>query len=115
MNSFKLFVAIFILFLINCTEVRQRIQITDFSKTHEIHLEAKEKGTYSSFIVKIKGETNDSVSVRMCDNCFDYKLSGRIDTTFSSDFYGGKGATAKFLIAPYKATSGNLLIEASIQ
>ena len=115
MNLFKPFTAIFILLLMNCNKVQQKIKITDFSKTHEIHLEAKEKETYSSFIVKIKGETNDSVSVRMCDNCFDYKLSGRIDTTFSSDFYGGKGATSKFLIAPYKATSGNLLIEASIK
>lgn len=98
--------------MISCNDEKSNktIVITDFSKSQTFTLTPNNSKSYSAFIIKIQGETNDSISI--FKNQF-VKLNGKIDTTFSIDYYGGNDAV--FFFHPYKSTKGKLLIKMKIQ
>ena len=67
---------------------------------------AKNKN-YSFQIVRLKGEVNDTILVKPCENCKVEKLSGQISVKFKNEFHTG---ISRFSFDPYKATSGKLKI-----
>lgn len=103
---------ILLLLICNCSseEKNMNVVITDFSSPKTFSLKPSKKGLYSTFIIKIKGESNDSIAV--FENQY-IKLGGKIDTTFNVDYYGGTDAT--FYFYPHKATKGKLNIDMKIQ
>lgn len=98
----KFFIA-FVLFisLISCKK-NNEILINDVTKPMVTRIELNENQNYSTYIIEINGEVNDTILIN--DKI---KLCCKIDTILKFDYYGGD----KEIILnykPYKATNGSL-------
>ncbi|WP_428235301.1 hypothetical protein [Gracilimonas sp.] len=88
----------------------QDVVIDDFSEPIVLNLDIS-RGSYSMKSFQISGEVDDSVFIRMCSECFNFYLEGKIDTVFSMDFNGSSSVDSTlFFFDPYKAKSGKLKI-----
>lgn len=103
---------VILLFLQGCNEKNnyRDITITDFSKPQIFSLKPSDNKLYSTFIVDIKGNSNDSIAI--FKNQY-VKLNGKIDTVFNNDYYGGSDAV--FYFYPYKASNGKLTVKLIIR
>ena len=81
--------------------------INNFDAIVNNSIPAKKDKNYTYEIVRVKGNVNDTILVKPCENCEAVKLSGEISQKFMNDF---KGGTSKMQFDPYKATAGKLKI-----
>lgn len=109
------FVISILLILSSCDDtVKKEYVITEFNKTITDTLyPIKNEGNYTHMYINIKGVTDDSIYVKFYEDNFSHYLKGKIDTTFSSEYYGYN--KAYFTFNPYKAKKGNLNITFGIQ
>ncbi len=90
---------------VSCIITSDDVVIDDFSEPTILSLDLKGE-THIMKAIRIKGEVNDSVYMKMCSECYRHYLDGKIDTVFRMDF--GRSDSASFYFYPYKATSGKL-------
>ena len=62
---------------------------------------------YTYEIVRLKGNVNDTILVKPCENCKVEKLIGEISVKYKNTFNSG---ISRFSLDPYKTTSGKLKI-----
>lgn len=105
-------VLVFLGFLfISCNKDYRKFTVTDFSKVRVDTLVPYKNKTYVSFIIKVKGFSDDTIKIKR-DGYYDIKFSGEVDTLLNSDYYGTHDVICIF--DPYKATEGELEIEYSL-
>ena len=98
----------------SCSKVDKKISVKEFNKTIIDSLIPKKNGSYTSYIIRIKGHTNDSIYLKPCESCYRFFVTGNaIDEKLIFDYYGEFKQTFEF--NPYKATAGELDIEFSIE
>jgi hypothetical protein len=88
---------------------RKSFVITDFEKPILDSLVPSTHTAYSTYSIKIKGFSNDTILVYQYDKSLALRLSGQIDSTFKSPHYGN--ATEFFIFEPFKATKGKITVE----
>ena len=111
MKTQILLILIFCLTIVSCSKDTATIEITDFSKTETIELQPYAWKPYAMLKIKVKGYTNDTVSINY--NLYgdtSFYISGEIDTTLVQTDYYGEGPV-RLIFDPYKATDGKLLID----
>lgn len=84
----------------------------DFHKSIESTISSKPNKKYSYQILKLKGEVNDTIHVRPCEDCKTVKLTGKINQKFMNFFKEGKSIIR---FDPYKATDGDLKLTHKIR
>jgi len=94
----------------SCIITSEDVVIEDFSKPTVLSLDLHGE-THTRKAIHLKGEVDDSVYIQMCSECFNFYLTGEIDTVFRTDF--GSSDSASFYFYPYKAKSGKLNITMS--
>ena len=111
----KYFSLALILMLISCEKDQdQNIThvITSFNKQIvETIVPIKGKAYGAKFII-VKGYVDDTVFVSFGKKYYKNYLVGKIDTTYTMDYYGDDNAS--FIFNPYKAKKGNLKVTFSI-
>lgn len=111
MKRFTILIIIgFVFFSCNNKDYR-KFTVVDFSKKRIDTLIPYKNKTYVSFVIKVKGYTNDTVKIKRI-GYFDIILSGQLDTIINYDYYGSHNI--KCVFDPYKATEGKLKIEYSL-
>lgn len=93
--------------IVGSNQGRDVFFINDFDAIVNNSIPAKKNKNYTYQIVRIKGETNDSIKIKPCEPCETVVLKGKISQKFRHDF---KDGTSKMQFDPYKATSGHLKI-----
>lgn len=110
----KLLFIISFLTMFSCSKVSKNIHISKFNTVIKDSLIPKINGSYISYIIRIKGHTNDSIYIKPCESCYKfYFLGDSIDEKLIFDYYGEIKEVFEF--NPDKATEGELDIEISIQ
>lgn len=113
MNTKKAVITLLIFLAFSCIRASDTVIIEDFSDAIVLKLDIS-KGSYITKALRVSGEVDDSVYVKMCSECFNFYLKGKIDTTFSMDFNGSSSVDSTlFYFDPYKAKSGKLKITMS--
>ncbi len=111
----KIIPVLAIFLLISCgtstRKDRKKFTITDFSNIRVDTLIPYENKSYFAYIIKIKGEVDDTVKIKR-EGYYDVILSGTIDTLLNGDYYGTE--TVIWTFDPYRATKGKLEIEYSL-
>ncbi|MEX2362222.1 MAG: hypothetical protein WD597_01310, partial [Balneolaceae bacterium] len=93
----------------------KEIIITDFSKPVNIALSVNPDKAYTTKLLRVRGQVDDTVIVGVCEKCRSFYLNGKIDTLFNPDFYGGQGMDSTyFYFDPYKSKNGELKLTFSI-
>lgn len=105
-----LLLALFINEVIKFRGTTKSFTITDFSKPQTFVLKPKKNKGYTTFIIEIRGESNDSIAI--FENQY-VKLPSKVDTIFNPDYYGGIDAV--FYFYPYKAKSGKFDVTLTIK
>lgn len=103
-----------ILIFVSCNSKNsdyKRFKVIDFSKKRIDTLKPIKNKSYVAYYIKVKGFTNDTVRITS-KSFYDIKLTGKIDTVISSDYYGEDMIILSF--EPYKAKKGKLEIEYSL-
>lgn len=93
--------------IIGSNKDRRVFFVESFSKPIENTINSRLDKDYSYEIVKVKGETNDTILIIPCEGCQPLKLTGKINEKFMNKFGKGKSIMR---FEPYKATEGNLKI-----
>lgn len=93
--------------IIGSNKDRRVFFVESFSKPIENTINSRLDKDYSYEIVKVKGETNDTILITPCEGCQPLKLTGKINEKFMNKFGKGKSIMR---FEPYKATEGNLKI-----
>ena len=83
-------------------------KITDFEEKKSITLIPDSTKAYAAIVIKVIGNTDDTIMIKRGEGNYDIKLSGQIDTTISYDYYGS--FTRYFEFEPYLSKNGNLQI-----
>lgn len=84
-------------------------EIESFNSKRSAILKPDSTKAYSSIIIKVEGETNDTIKIRRDQGLYDINLSGEIDTIISGDYYGKMDQYFEF--DPYKCSDGNIEID----
>ena len=88
---------------------RRKFTVTDFSKKRVDTLIPYENKSYYAYLIKIRGEVDDSIKIQR-DGYYHYIiLPGKVDTLLNGDYYGTD--TIIWTFNPYRATKGKLEIE----
>jgi hypothetical protein len=111
MKKFTILIIIGFVFISCNNKDYRKFTVVDFSKKRIDTLIPYKNKTYVSFVIKVKGYTNDTVKIKRI-GFFDIKLSGQLDTIINYDYYGSHNI--KCVFDPYKATEGKLKIEYSL-
>ncbi len=98
--------------VIGSNKNRRVFFVDDFNKSIESTISSKPDKKYSYEIVKLKGEVNDTILIRPCEDCKTVKLTGKINQKFMNFFEGGKSIIR---FDPYKATDGDLKLTHKIR
>ena len=93
--------------IIGSNKDRRVFFVDDFDKPIDNIIHSRLDTDYSYEIVKVKGETNDTIIIKACEDCQPTKLVGKINEKFQTKFIKGKSIMR---FEPYKATDGNLKI-----
>ncbi|WP_313375594.1 hypothetical protein [Chishuiella sp.] len=93
--------------IIGSNKYRRVFFIDSFQNPIESKISSKPNKDYSYEIVRIKGNTNDTIIIQPCEKCEAVKLSGKINQKFMNEFKTGKSIMH---FQPYKATEGKLKI-----
>lgn len=110
-KSYLLMLIILFSSCLSKTKDYRKFTVVDFSKKRIDTLIPYKNKTYVSFVIKVKGYTNDTVKIKRI-GYFDIILSGQLDTIINYDYYGSHNI--KCVFDPYKATEGKLKIEYSL-
>lgn len=102
---------VFAFLISSCNKDYRKFTVNDFSEMRIDTLIPYKNKTYVSFIIKVKGFSNDTVKIKR-DGYYDIKFSGKVDTLLNSDYYGTYDVICIF--DPFKATEGELEIEYSL-
>ncbi|MDO9262187.1 MAG: hypothetical protein Q7U08_09620 [Flavobacteriaceae bacterium] len=96
--------------MFSCNNDKEKLKITDFSKSQVITLTPYKWKPYTLINIRVKGFSNDTVIINLKEEYnISLKLSGEIDTLWQTDYYGEGKRT--FTFKPYKAKKGALVIE----
>jgi len=95
-------------FIISCNNDYRKFKITDYTKQRIDTLVPNNNKTYVSFVIKVKGYSNDTIKIKQV-GYNDLNLIGDIGTIYRRDYYGTENVICIF--DPYKATKGKLEIE----
>ena len=87
-------------------------EITKFDKPILDTLTPIKGGNYSVKEIKVLGYTDDTIIVSFGKGYYKHYLTKKIDTVFSTDYYGTKKAI--FIFEPYRAKNGSLKLKFSI-
>ncbi|WP_313385361.1 hypothetical protein [Chishuiella sp.] len=93
--------------IIGSNKYRRVFFIDSFHNPIESKISSKPNKDYSYEIVRIKGNTNDTIIIQPCQKCEKLKLSGKINQKFMNEFKTGESIMH---FKPYKATKGKLKI-----
>ena len=94
--------------LSSCSDgVEKSIEIKDFTSIIKDSLIPKKNINYTASFIEISGFVDDSICIN--EGVYKKYISGKIDTTFRSDYYGEY--PAQFVLNPYKAKKGNLKVK----
>lgn len=93
--------------IIGSNKYRRVFFIDGFHNPIESVISSKPNKEYSYEIVRIKGNTNDTVIIKPCEKCEPIKLSGKINQKFMTEFIKGESIMH---FDPYKAKKGKLKI-----
>ncbi|SNR26961.1 hypothetical protein SAMN04488009_0578 [Maribacter sedimenticola] len=106
----KIMLLVLIISFFSCKKDHKRIRILSFKQEERLLVEPYGFMPYSMFNLRIKGYVNDTIYLRT-EGVYnlEFKLHGKIDTLWNSDYYGEGPIECIFL--PYKATEGQLDIE----
>lgn len=83
-------------------------KIKNFEEKKSRTLKPDINKTYAAIVIKVLGETNDTIKIKRDDGYYEIKLSGEIDTVISSDYYGSVDRYFEF--DPYLSKDGYLEI-----
>lgn len=86
--------------------------VSDFNRPIFESIVPKIGKSYTTKYIKIKGHCNDSVRVSFGNDYYFYFKGNNIDELINTDFYGE--GDVKFIFDPYKAKSGDLMLEFAI-
>lgn len=115
-NNMKFFYFFFILILLSCNNsdksTRKVYEISKFDKTIIDSLIPLKNESYIGEYIKVVGFCDDTIKIQLQEGHFEHLLVGKVDTIFSTDYYGG--FKVKFKFDPYKAKKGNLKLEFGI-
>jgi len=111
MKRITILIIIGFVFISSNNKDYRKFTVVDFSKKRIDTLIPYKNKTYVSFVIKVKGYTNDTVKIKRI-GYFDIILSGQLDTIINYDYYGSHNI--KCVFDPYKATEGKLKIEYSL-
>lgn len=105
----KKLVVLIVLAMISCKK-NQSIthEITNFDKQISDTISPIKGENYGARFIYVKGYVDDSIYVSFGGNSYKSFLSKKIDTSFSTDYYGNQKAI--FIFNPYKGRKGNLKI-----
>lgn len=110
----QLILIVFLTTIYSCNNVSKSISVKEFDSIIKDTLAPKKYSSYTSYIITIKGYTNDSSYIKPCGSCNKFFISGEfINEKFIFDYYGENIKVFEF--NPFKATVGELDIELSIQ
>lgn len=93
--------------IIGSNKDRRVFFVESFDQPIENTIHSRLDNDYSYEIVKVKGETNDTIMIIPCEGCQPIKLTGSINEKFMNKFGKGKSIMR---FEPYKATQGHLKI-----
>lgn len=93
--------------IVGSTQGRDVFFITKFDSIVNNSIPADKNKTYNFQIVRLKGEVDDTIKVKPCENCKEEKLAGKISIKYKYPFQSG---ISRFSFDPYKASTGKLKI-----
>lgn len=113
MKYFRFILLINFITILSCLtdEIRKTYTVTDANETIIDTLYPIKDKNYTTKIIKLMGETNDSIYISV-DKGYKIYFIGNIDTSVNLDYYGKYPVIFEF--NPYKATNVNLNIEFTI-
>ena len=84
-------------------------KITDFEEKKSIILKPDSTKTYAALVIKVLGNTEDTIKIKRDKGFYDIILSGQIDTIIRQDYYGNN-ISYYFEFDPYMSKNGSLQI-----
>ncbi|OAB28052.1 hypothetical protein SAMN05444395_103118 [Flavobacterium fryxellicola] len=108
-----LLLIIFLSCFFSCDNIdvkREKVyKITQFDKPIYDTITPTKGEYYGAKSIEVIGYTDDTVTVSFGKGYYKHFLTKKIDTVFSTDYYGDKNAI--FIFQPYKAKKGNLQLK----
>ena len=99
----KTFIFLICFVILSCTH-KNTININEITKPVIDEYQIDKNHNYSAYFIKVNGQVDDTIMINDV-----LKLSGKIDTIFRTDYYGG-GESMILNYKPYLAKKGYLKI-----